>query len=142
MRQTISGLLVAIAMIFASAAPASAWCGSLIEGGGEFAPCADTFGLAYTSYDTGCGCGAAYERLPDPEAQYHRAYVATPQYYYVDQGPTYTGPGNFAPRRVYREEGISSWGYGHRPHYGYRHHYYAAHRYGYYDRPRVLHSLY
>ena len=49
------------------------------------------------------------------------------QYYYVNQGPTYTGPGDFAPYPVYQEGAIS--GYGHygydrplssRTHYGYR----------------------
>ena len=34
------------------------------------------------------------QRLPDPEQQY----------YYVNQGPTYTGPGNWAPRPVYQED--------------------------------------
>ncbi len=47
------------------------------------------------------------ERLPDPEQQY----------YYVNQGPTYTGPGNIAPYRVYREGSVSGYGYGYnRPH--------------------------
>ena len=71
------------------------------------------------------------ERLPDPEQQY----------YYVNQGPTYTGPGNWAPRRVYREGSISGYGYGYnRPHYGYR-----AHRYGHAGRyygQRVLRRYY
>ena len=39
-----------------------------------------------------CG-GWVRERLPDPQQQY----------YWVNQGPTYTGPGNLAPRPVYRE---------------------------------------
>ena len=82
---------------------------------------------------SGCNpCGGwVRERLPDPEQQY----------YYVNQGPTYTGPGNFAPYRVYREGSISGYGYGYnRPHYGYR-----AHRYGHAGRyygQRVLRRYY
>ncbi len=66
-------------------APAYA-CGGWYGGG--CAPC------GYVS-----PCGATYERLPDPEVQYHSAPIAQPRYYYVDQGPTYSGPGNFAPPR-------------------------------------------
>jgi hypothetical protein len=79
-----------------------------------------------------------------------------PQYYYVDQGPTFTGPGDLAPRRVYREGGVYSWGVHHHRwnHYGYEghwyphrhfhpwHHYAAPYRYGYHYRPHVLHSYY
>ena len=59
---------------------------------------------------------------------------AVHQYYYADQGPAYTGPGNFAPYPTYREGG---WGYRHHrhhygydtyPHYGAWHH---ANHYGY-----------
>jgi hypothetical protein len=120
MRQTISGLVAAIAVM--TAAPAYA-CGGLFGGG--CSPC---------GYVGPCGAGY-YERLPDPEVQYHTTPAALPQYYYVEQGPTYTGPGNFAPYRVYREEGISGW----RGHH-YRRHY--AYRYGYHHRPHVLHSYY
>ena len=115
MRQTISGLLLAIGVMFASAAPASAWCGGVIEG--VYAPCAD----AWQAYAT--PCGACFERLADPELQYHSAYVGTPQYYYINQGPTYTGPGNFAPYPYYEERGVTTWrAYRHRHahHYGYR----------------------
>ena len=77
-----------------------------------------------------------YERLPDP----------VQQYYYVDQGPTYTGPGNFAPYPTYREGRVYGWngyrhhhyhyGYGGGRYYGYHHHLYyhhwhAHHGYGY-----------
>jgi hypothetical protein len=31
------------------------------------------------------------------------------QYYYVNQGPTYTGPGNFAPYPTYQESAVSGW---------------------------------
>jgi len=84
----------------------------------------------------GCGgCGGwgwgVRERLPDPEQQY----------YYVNQGPTYTGPGNIAPYRVYREGSVSGYGYGYnRPHYGYRVHRYS-HAGRYYGK-RVLRRYY
>ena len=32
------------------------------------------------------------------------------QYYYVNQGPTYTGPGNFAPYPGYEEGALPGWG--------------------------------
>jgi hypothetical protein len=100
MRQTISGLIAAIAMVAASAAPAMA-CGF-----GFGVPCVQSYAPVYS----GCGgCGGwAYERLPDP----------VQQYYYVNQGPTYTGPGNFAPYPTYQEGGVSGWnGYRHAPYY-------------------------
>jgi hypothetical protein len=119
MRQTISGLVAAIAVVTASAVPAMA-CG----GGGLFqsscSPCGETYRpcaqpqVYVAPVEQGCntGCGGwAHERLPDP----------VQQYYYVNQGPTYTGPGNFAPYPTYREGSVSGWG-------GYRHH---RHHYGY-----------
>jgi hypothetical protein len=154
MRQTITGLLAAIAVM--TAAPAFA-CGGLLTGGcspcgGYVSPCAQTYVQPYSGCNTGCGGG--YERLPDPEVQY-QSTVAPPQYYYVDQGPTYTGPGDFAPRRVYREEGISGWRpYHHHRHYGYEggwhahrhfhswHHEAATYHYGYHHHQHVLHSYY
>jgi hypothetical protein len=96
MRQTISGLVAAIAVVTVSAAPAMA-CGG--GWGTGCSPC----GQAYVSP---CGGGygyggvAAYERLPDP----------SPQYYYVNQGPAYGGPGMFAPVPTYQESAVSGWG--------------------------------
>jgi len=135
MRKTISGLVAAFAVVAAGIAPALA---------------CDT-GCSPCGYVSSCGGGyvqpyAGYERLADPEVQYHHP-VAPPQYYYVEQGPTYTGPGDFAPRRVYREEGIYGRGYDHH-HYGYhayRHypwHHHQWHSYGYHYRPHVLRSYY
>ena len=137
MRRTISGLAAAIAVVAASAVPAIA-CGGLIDGScspcGYASPCAQIYVPAYTYSGcyTGCGGWVYPERLPDPVQQYGAAPVAQPQYYYVDQGPSYSGPGNFAPYRVYREGGVSGWGayhhrrhhygYGARRHYGYREH--------------------
>ena len=145
MRQMISGVVAALAVIAAGVAPASA-CGNGCSPCGYVSSCAPAYVQPY----------AAYERLPDPYVQYRSAPAAAlPQYYYVDQGPTYTGPGNFAPRRVYREDGVYGW----RPHHHWGHHYgyegrwyahrhfrhwhhYAPYRYGYHYRPHVLHSYY
>ncbi|MGA2057556.1 MAG: hypothetical protein ABSG88_19875 [Bradyrhizobium sp.] len=132
MRKIISGLVAAFAVITAGVAPAKA-CDY------GCAPCNPCGGYVQPY--------AGYERLPNPEVQYHHP-VAPPQYYYVEQGPTYTGPGDFAPRRVYREEGIYGWGYHHHHHYGYhayRHypwHHHHWHSYGYHYRPHVLRSYY
>jgi hypothetical protein len=111
MRQTISGVIAAIAVVSASAAPALA-CGY------GYAPCAVSqvyvspapSYYGYSDCYPGCG-GWAYERLPDPVRQY----------YFVNQGPTYTGPGNFAPLPTYREGALPGWRtYRHRLyHYGY-----------------------
>ena len=113
MRQTISGLVAAMAVVAASAAPAMA-CGWA-------SPCAQTYAPAYTYGGCNTGCGWGFERLPDPDVQYHAAPVATPQYYYVNQGPTYTGPGNFAPYPAYREGGVRAWDV-YRPHRRHRAH--------------------
>ena len=122
MRQMISGLVAAAAVMFVGAAPAMA-CG--------FNPC-QPVAPVYSGCNTGCGgygYGAgygAYEHLAEP----------TSQYYYVNQGPTYTGPGAFAPTPTYQEDAVvapANYGYG----YGYRaaayHHrpYYRPYRYGY-----------
>ena len=116
MRQTISGLVAAIAVVTASAAPALA-CGGLFQS--TCSPCGQTYvspcAQAYvpppvTTCDSGCG-GWAHERLANP----------VQQYYYADQGPTYTGPGDLAPYPAYEEGGMTGWR-------GYHHH---LHHYGY-----------
>src|SRR5882724_7617205 len=111
MRHLISGLVAAVAVT--AAAPAMA-CG--------FTPCAAPVYAASVYSYSGCNpCGGwAHERLPDPEVQYAAPQHYGSQYYYVNQGPTYTGPGDWAPRPTYREGAV----------YGYRHHY----------RPRYSHS--
>ena len=129
MRQMISGAVAAFAVIAAGVTPAKA-CDTCSPCG-YVSPC----GGAYVQPYYGYAGYAGFERLPNPEVQYHNP-VAPPQYYYVEQGPTYTGPGDFAPRRVYREEGIYGWGYHH--HHAYRHHHHW-YRYGY---RHVLHSYY
>jgi hypothetical protein len=125
MRQTISGLLAALAVVTASAAPAMA-CGGLFGGGcspcgGAYvSPCAQAYVPTYGYGDCYSGCWP-HERLPDPERQYHLSY-RLPQYYYVNQGPTYTGPGDFAPYPTYREGAVSGWDmYRHRHYYHHRH---------------------
>ena len=124
MRKTMFGLAAAVAVITTvSAAPAMACGGGLFT---SCSPCAYAAPCApapvyvapapvYSGCNTGCG-GWAHERLPDPVRQY----------YYVNQGPTYTGPGNWAPRPTYEEDALPVYRHRHH-HYGYR-----AHRdYGY-----------
>ena len=82
MRHLIKGLIAAVAVM--AAAPAMA-CGY----NACWQPPVFVAPVAPVAYGhAGCGgCGwAVRERLPDPEQQY----------YYVNQGPTYTGPGNIA----------------------------------------------
>jgi len=130
MRQMISGLVAAAAVMFVGSAPAMA-CG--------FSPC-QPVAPVYSGCNTGCGgygygAGYGYERLAEP----------TTQYYYVNQGPTYTGPGAFAPYPTYQEDAVVApanygYGYGYRaaaveapaayPYY-HRRPYYRPYRYGY-----------
>jgi len=136
MRQMISGLVAAAAVMFAATAPAAA-CG--------FNPC-QPVSPVYSGCNTGCGGYGygygygAYERLAEP----------TTQYYYVNQGPTYTGPGAFAPYPTYREDAVVApanygYGYGYRSAaveapaaYPYRRPYYRPYRYGYGPRAGYL----
>lgn len=131
MRQMIKGLIAAVAMM--ATAPAMA-CGFNPCGTPVYAAPAVTYNYGYTGYGysgygypsygySGCGsCGGwGVERLADPD-QYYQSPVQ--QYYYANQGPTYTGPGDWAPRPVYRE------GYA-RPYYGYRHYAYGYRNSGY-----------
>jgi len=102
MRHLISGLVAAVAVM--ATAPAMA-CG--YSSCGYAAPVVYAAPVAtYTS--SGCnpcgGVGWGYARLADP----------VQQYYYVNQGPTYSGPGAWAPARVYQEDTVS----GYRPYYG------------------------
>ena len=92
MRQSISSVLAALAAVTVSAVPALA-CG--------YGPCAPytyapayTYTSAYGGCATGCNSGWAFEHLAEPASQY----------YYVNQGPTYSGPGAFAPVPTYQED--------------------------------------
>lgn len=110
MRQTIAGLIAgaAFAATVATVAPAQA-C-AVTE------PCGN---YGYYAYGCGYGYGACgvRERLPEPGA--HHTY-ASPQYYWVNRGPTYTGPGNFAPFQTYQERAVIGPRYYGRPYrYGY-----------------------
>ena len=127
MRQIIKGLLAAAAVTTAGVAPAAAcgW-GSGCCNTGYVSPCATAYVPTYSYSYNPCGtCGTswAYERLAEPETQY----------YYVNQGPTYSGPGAFAPYGEYREQALPTWGYHHSyRHYGYRHYGYG---YGWHHTP-------
>lgn len=122
MRQMMSGVVAALAVVAAGVAPAKA-CG--------FTSCEQTYAptYGYSGCATGCGAGWGFERLAEP----------TTQYYYVNQGPTYTGPGAFAPYPTYQDNGVSGWdSYRWRhhhprfiPRYGYAPHMHHAMRYGY-----------
>jgi hypothetical protein len=118
MRHLIKGLMAAVAVM--ASAPAAMACGYSSCGGPVV-----SYGVVGYSGCSGCG-GWAVERLPDPQQQY----------YWVNQGPTYTGPGNIAPAPVYREGTIS--GYGHGYHRPYRHY----HRHGYHHGRKVLSRYY
>jgi hypothetical protein len=144
MRITISkwAAAIAVAAVSAAASPAKA--------GGGF----------YVGGCSPCGGYAGYETLADP-------IPVTRQYYYANQGPTYGGPGQFAPVPTYQETAIGwrgyprydggpyanpydhySYGYGYAPAvrgpvvFTPRLPYYgrASYRYGYSMRPRVRYA--
>jgi len=125
MRTMIKGLVAAVAVMTAGAAPAMA-CG--------YSPCA-SYAPAYTyvptysyTYSSGCGtCGNSwgYNRLAEP----------TTQYYYVNQGPTYSGPGAFAPEPYYEQQALPVYGYRH--HHAWHHHHHWANEGYYYGHPLV-----
>jgi len=122
MRHLIKGLIAAVAVM--ASAPAMA-CG--------YSACAQPLVYAAPVAAYGCNsCGWVRERLPDPEQQY----------YYVNQGPTYTGPGNLAPRRVYREGAISGYGYGYNRPYRAHRYYHRHHAARYYNGQRVMRRYY
>jgi hypothetical protein len=129
MRHMIKGLVAAFAVTTAGVAPAMA-CGfgGCCDpcGGTTYAQPAYTYAPAptYAPAYTGCGaCGGGgwgtYERLAEP----------TTQYYYVNQGPTYTGPGQFAPYPTYEEDALPVYNYGH--HWHHYHSWHHAYQYGY-----------
>jgi hypothetical protein len=117
----ISGAFAALAAVTVSAAPALG-CG--YDTCTPYAP-TYTYAPAYTYTQSYGGCGScntgwAFEHLAEPATQY----------YYVNQGPTYTGPGAFAPVPSYYEgAGVAGPSV-----YGYRwHHYHPYHWRGYRD---------
>jgi hypothetical protein len=124
MRQTISGLVAVVAVMTAGAAPAFA-CGFT-----SCSPYPQGYSYAPTVVGTGCntGCGFGYERMAEPATQYYPTTKYSPptQYYYVNQGPTYSGPGMFAPYPTYQESAIGA-----DPHYGWHRHRHHSYRHGY-----------
>ena len=156
MRQTLTGMVAAIGLMTVGAAPAMAcgWGGCC-----SYSPCGQTYAPAYAyvpsySYSySGCGtCGGygygytgwGYEHLAAP----------TTQYYYVNQGPTYTGPGALAPYPAYEEEAVPvehPYRYGYYegagvegpavyPYHWHRyHHWHHGYRYGYAPRHYSYH---
>jgi hypothetical protein len=108
MRQMISGIVAAAAVVAASVAPAMA-CGGLFTGCTSclsYGPCVSGYYPGY--YGAGYGF-AGYERLPSP--------TSPTQYYYVNQGPTFSGPGNFAPVPTYQESAVAGWNAYSRPYF-------------------------
>ena len=126
MRHLISGVVAAVAVMAAAPAMACGYysCGTPCY---SYSPCVQpryvapvaAFSYGY-GYGYGCGstCGGwVTARLAEP----------TTQYYYVNQGPTYTGPGAWAPQPTYYEPSVSGWSNYARPY-----------NYGYVARPRYV----
>jgi hypothetical protein len=143
MRQKIAGLIAGVVLAATmSAAPVQACtaldpCGGYGSYGygagcGTGLGCGNGFGYNYNrgyGYDAGYGYG--YEHLPDPSAGFS---YQSPQYYYVNQGPTYTGPGNWAPLPTYQERAVRGWQAYRQPYYyGYNGGPYANASHHYYD---------
>lgn len=126
MRQMISGLVAAGAVMFVGSAPAMACGSTACQTTQVYSGCnTGCQTQVYSSCNTGCG-GWDYERLAQPSTQY----------YYVNQGPTYSGSGAFAPYPTYQEDAVVApanygYGYGNRAAYPYRRPYYRPYRYGY-----------
>jgi hypothetical protein len=120
MRITISKWAAAFAVAAASAVASPAMAGGGYYGG--CSPCGGAYNYS--------GGYAGYELLPNPEP-------VTRQYYYVNQGPTYGGPGQFAPVPTYQETAIGWRGY---PRYdgGPYANPYDHHSYGYGYRQRTV----
>ncbi|MBR1222974.1 hypothetical protein JQ557_33585 [Bradyrhizobium sp. U87765 SZCCT0131] len=105
MRKTIMGLAAAVAVSVAGAAPAMA-CG----GDYYVSPCSGGLFTSGFGYQAGYG-GYQTERLPEPHYSYG------PRYYYVNQGPVYSGPGNYGPVPTYQERAVTGWRSYDRPYY-------------------------
>lgn len=129
MRKLISGVAAAIAAMAASPAMACGYT-SCATSCFSYSPCvqpAYVAPVAAFSYGYGCGSGCGgwtAARLADPAAQY----------YYVNQGPTFSGPGAWAPQPTYYAPSVSGWSSYSRPYdYGYvaRPRYWGPRAYGY-----------
>ena len=98
MRKLLRGLAAVCVVVGASTLPASASCQRYVN----LSPC-DYGGASY-----GYAGASYYEVLPQRGLLNSlRAHPA--QYYYVEQGPTFSGPGMFAPYPTYQETAVSGW---------------------------------
>ena len=118
MRQTISGLVAAVAVVAASAAPAMA-CG--LKSACGRAMCRRRSIRAATA-----AAAAGYERLPDPVQQYHAAGIRCSSIITSIRARPIPVPAISRPIRSIGKTRVSGWrGYHHRHHYyGYHHPYY------------------
>ena len=129
MRQTIAAAAAVLALTV-TAAPAMACYNS----------CAQGFNFGVTGgygydYGTTSYAHSHREHLPDPTGPW--SYYG-PQYYYVNQGPIYTGPGNVAPVPTYQERAVSGWyAYSQPYYYGYTGGPYGNATSHYYDGVRI-----
>ena len=102
--------------------------------------CAQGFNFGVTGgygydYGTTSYAHSHREHLPDPTGPW--SYYG-PQYYYVNQGPIYTGPGNVAPVPTYQERAVSGWyAYSQPYYYGYTGGPYGNATSHYYDGVRI-----
>lgn len=127
MRHKIAGLAAMIA-VAVSAAPAMA-CYSPCAGNGLFGAVTGGDAYSYGGYYGAAYAGGRYVQHP----RYHG-----PQYYFVNRGPTYTGPGVVAPAPTYQERAVSGWTSYSRPYYyGYQGGPYANATSHYYDGARL-----
>ena len=114
MRQTMVGLAVAVAAMV-STAPASA-CGfysSCGTPGWNYNYSGWTGNYSQPSCGLPSPCGYTTPWRYGHLSQTTAPYAVAPQYYYVNQGPTYTGPGLLAPAPTYQERAVGGWyGYG------------------------------
>jgi len=123
MRFKILGLAAMVGAMVSAAPAMACYTGC---NGGLFVSGAG-YGCGYVT----SGCGVAFrEHLPSLDG----VSYGGPQYYYVNQGPTYTGPGNVAPVPTYQERSVSGWAAYSQPYYyGYNGGPYAHATSHYYD---------
>ena len=147
MRHLISGLVAAVAVMAAAPAMACGYSARARRAGGLCQPVCGLGlcrpGRSATATAIMAAATAAAAGPPSVCAE------PLQQYYYVNQGPTYTGPGNWAPQPTYRGRSrlrrptmamamATGRGYGYGVGYGYGHAAMATARgYGYGGAPRA-----